>query len=63
MSETSANDTHAPSPQPMNEREQSIDAELAPLGITTHQHTSYEWNGYRYSNASDAVAAVERATR
>lgn len=39
------------------------EAELLHLGITAHQHTTYEWNGYRYSNARDAVAAARRAAR
>ena len=32
-------------------------------GITTVPKSVYEWGGFRYSNASDAIAAAERATR
>ena len=39
------------------------DEDLRRLGITSHEHTTYEWNGYRYSNASDAIAAAKRASR
>ena len=37
--------------------------ELTELGIVSVQVTSYEWGGYRYSNAADAVAAAKRAAR
>ena len=53
----------APSPEPIDEAPSGADADLRRFGITTHQHTSYEWNGYRYSNASDAIAAARRAAR
>jgi hypothetical protein len=33
---------------------------LAALGITATQFTRYEWSGYRYTNARDAIAAAER---
>ena len=33
---------------------------LAQFGITAVPLTSYEWGGYRYSNAHDAVAAAKR---
>lgn len=38
-------------------------AELARYGIVAVPLMSYEWGGYRYSNASDAVAAAKRAER
>lgn len=38
-------------------------ADLERYGITAHQQASYEWNGYRYSKASDAIAAAKRAER
>ena len=41
----------------------SLDATLAKLGIVRVPITTFEWNGYRYTNASDAIAAAERATR
>ena len=37
--------------------------ELARYGITAVPQMSYEWGGYRYSNASDALAAAKRAER
>lgn len=37
--------------------------ELSSLGITAREHTTYEWGGYRYSNARDAIAAARRASR
>lgn len=38
-------------------------AKLDSLGITVVPRAVYEWRGYRYSNASDAIAAAERAVR
>jgi hypothetical protein len=46
---------------PVDEIPSGADEELRDLGITTHEHTSYEWNGYRYSSAKDAIAAAKRA--
>ena len=37
--------------------------ELARHGIVAVPHMSYEWGGFRYSNASDALAAAKRAER
>ena len=37
--------------------------ELRQLGITTEERVSYLWNGYRYSNAGDAIAAAKRAAQ
>jgi hypothetical protein len=53
----------SPSVQPLDEAPAGRDEELGRLGITTQQHTIYEWNGYRYSNAADAIAAAKRASR
>ena len=52
-------------PQQPTSEPSSADAspELARLGIVARQHTTYEWNGFRYSNASDAIAAAKRAAR
>lgn len=36
---------------------------LAAHGITAVQLTVYEWSGYRYTNARDAIAAAERHAR
>lgn len=41
----------------------SSDDELRRLGITTEERVSYLWNGYRYTNAGDAIAAAKRAAR
>ena len=37
--------------------------ELSILGIIAREHTTYEWGGYRYSNAKDAIAAARKASR
>jgi hypothetical protein len=34
---------------------------LDELGITAKPHITYEWNGFRYTNAADAIAAARRA--
>jgi hypothetical protein len=39
------------------------DSELVQLGIERVQTESFRWGGYRYSNASDAIAAAKRAKR
>lgn len=39
------------------------DKELRRYGITTEARISYLWNGYRYSNAGDAIADAKRLTR
>ncbi|MCL6699484.1 hypothetical protein LZ496_11905 [Sphingomonas sp. NSE70-1] len=36
---------------------------LAAHGITAIPLTVYEWSGYRYTNAKDAIAAAERNIR
>ena len=33
---------------------------LAQYGITSVLTTTYEWGGYRYTNAHDAIAAAKR---
>jgi hypothetical protein len=52
-----------PSVQPANNVPSGRDEDLRRLGIASHEHTTYEWNGYRYSNASDAIAAAKRGSR
>jgi|KBSMisStandDraft_5_1062788.scaffolds.fasta_scaffold1340042_1 hypothetical protein len=37
--------------------------ELERLGIKSVATTTYEWGGYRYTNAADAIAAAKRAAR
>ena len=53
----------APSVEPVNEVLSGAHEELRRLGITAHEHVTYEWNSYRYSNAKDAIAAAKRALR
>lgn len=36
---------------------------LKKLGITPVQLTVFDWGGYRYSTARDAIAAAKRATK
>ena len=37
-----------------------LQLELKRYGITPVQLTVFEWGGYRYSNARDAIAAAKR---
>ena len=37
-----------------------LERELATLGITCIQTRTFEWGGYRYTNAGDAIAAARR---
>ena len=39
----------------------SLDGMLAKFGIVSVPSTMFEWGGYRYTNASDAIAAARRA--
>ncbi|MBA3527114.1 MAG: hypothetical protein M3438_10805 [Pseudomonadota bacterium] len=57
--------THAQStaPEPVDDVTDTTRRDLERFGIISHQHTTYEWNGYRYSNSSDAIAAAKRAAR
>ena len=34
---------------------------LSKLGIVSVPSTRFEWGGYRYTNAADAIAAAKRA--
>jgi uroporphyrinogen-III synthase len=43
--------------------ETEIGRKLAAHGITAIPLTVYEWSGYRYTNAKDAIAAAERNIR
>jgi hypothetical protein len=40
---------------------QDISAQLKSYGIITVPTAVYEWGGYRYGNASDAIAAAKRS--
>lgn len=37
-----------------------LDSELARLKITRIPADIFAWNGYKYSNAADAIAAAKR---
>ena len=39
------------------------DSELAQLGIERIQTEHFLWGGYRYTNASDAIAAAKRGKK
>lgn len=64
---TSPTAKHAPpaggAPQPIDEVDKGTSEALREHGIVSTQHTSYEWNGFRYSNSSDAIAAAKRSKR
>ena len=47
----------------MNMSDTIDDSELVRLGIERVQTESFRWGGYRYTNASDAIAAAKRAKR
>ena len=49
--------------EPLDDASGRRDEDLRCLDISSQQHTTYEWNGYHYSNASDAIAAAKRASR
>ena len=40
-----------------------LDPKLKRLEITPVQLTVFDWNGYRYSSAGDAIAAATRTSR
>ena len=39
-----------------------LQAELLANGIKSSLVAMYEWNGFRYTNATDAIAAAKRAS-
>ena len=41
-------------------RGSDLQSELDRHGISTREHTIYEWGGYRYTQAADAIAAAKR---
>ncbi len=47
----------------MNVNEKIDNSELVRLGIERVQIESFRWGGYRYTNASDAIAAAKRVTK
>jgi len=40
---------------------ESLEVSLARFGIVSVAVTTFEWGGYRYTNAKDAIAAARRA--
>jgi hypothetical protein len=44
-------------------RPESEDALLKQLGIERVKSETFHWSGYRYTNASDAVAAAKRSAK
>jgi hypothetical protein len=50
-------------PEPLDEVDSVTQRALDAHGIVSRQHTTYEWNGFRYSNSADAIAAAKRAAR
>ena len=63
MTPQNSPNAHSAAPEPLDEVNDKTKGELDRYGITSHPHTTYEWNGYRYSNSSDAIAAAKRAAR
>ena len=49
--------------QPEPSRQTELQTQLDRHGITLIPQAVYEWRGYRYSSASDAIAAAQRASR
>ena len=45
---------------PMTNGEQAESAELERYGIVRVPADTFEWNGYRYTHARDALAAARR---
>ena len=54
---------HSASPPDADPRARESAAELDRFGIVQVPVMTYEWGGYRYSNASDALAAARRDAR
>lgn len=49
-----------PSRSPPLSSDDGMGSELKRLGIASVELTVFDWNGYRYSNARDAIAAAKR---
>lgn len=62
MTQPRPSDHRATAPDIDPEARESAD-ELARYGIVAVPLISYEWGGFRYSNAGDALAAAKRAER
>ena len=46
---------------PASSRSEGLEVDLAHFGIVSVVVTTFEWNGYRYTNAKDAISAAKRA--
>lgn len=46
--------------KPMATEQPELSEELKTFGVIVSQTPVYEWNGFRYSNARDALAAAKR---
>jgi hypothetical protein len=51
-----------PTRSPEMQSRENLQAELKRYGITPVHLTVFDWGGYRYTNASDAIAAAKRLT-
>ena len=49
-------------PRSSLKHDDELGAELARFGIVSVPTTFFEWNGFRYTRADDAIAAAKRAT-
>lgn len=49
-----------PTRSPEIQSRDDLQAELKSYGITPVQLTVFDWGGYRYTNAKDAIAAAKR---
>jgi hypothetical protein len=63
VTQNTSPEPHSPTAEPIDNIEDTTAGDLKRFGITAHEHTSYEWNGYRYTNSSDAIAAARRAAK
>lgn len=54
---------HVISPAPIDDETPNQKSVLEELGIIVRPHATYEWNGYRYTNAADAIAGARRVAR
>lgn len=63
MTQTTSSQPHSPTAEPIDSIDDTTAGDLKRFGIRAHEHTSSEWNGYRYTNSSDAIAAARRAAK
>ena len=63
MTPSSPPEEHSAVAPDLDPQARESNEQLARYGIVAVPTMSYEWGGYRYSNASDALAAARRAER